>query len=112
MLTALPKMTQSGSCVVGGDYDSDGDLDLFVGGKSVPEKYPIPANSYILRNDEGKFTDVTKDVAPELQTIGMVTAALWTDFDNDERLDLLVTGEAMPIKAFKNTQDGFQDITV
>ena len=65
----------------------------------------------MLRNDHGKFTDVTKEVAPELQTIGMVTAALWTDFDNDERPDLLVAGEAMPIKAFKNTQEGFQDIT-
>ena len=108
---ALPKMTQSGSCVVGGDYDSDGDLDLFVGGRSVPEKYPTPANSYILRNDDGNFTDVTKEVAPQLQSLGMVTAALWTDFDNDERLDLLVAGEAMPIKAFKNTQQGFQDIT-
>ena len=108
---ALPKIMQSGSCVVAGDYDLDGDLDLFIGGRSVPEKYPMAAFSYLLRNDQGRFTDVTKEVASELQTIGMVTSALWTDFDNDNVPDLLLAGEAMPIKVFKNTKGHFKDVT-
>ncbi len=110
-VSALPSMLQSGSCVVAGDYDSDGDLDLFVGGRSVPEKYPIASKSYLLRNDQGKFTDVTRELAPDLILVGMVTSALWTDFDNDNVPDLIIAGEATPIKIFKNTQGHFKDIT-
>ena len=110
-VSALPSMLQSGSCVVAGDYDADGDLDLFVGGRSVPEKYPIASKSYLLRNDRGKFTDVTRELAPDLILVGMVTSALWTDFDNDNAPDLIVAGEAMPIKVLKNTQGQFKDIT-
>jgi enediyne biosynthesis protein E4 len=106
---ALPKMTQSGSCVVASDFDLDGDLDLFVGGRSVPEKYPIAANSYLLKNENGKFIDVTKQIASDLQTVGMVNAALWTDYNNDNAPDLIIAGEAMPIKIFKNIQGHFQD---
>lgn len=106
---ALPRMNKSGSCVIAGDYDADGDLDLFVGGRVTPGHYPLPTRSYLLRN-EGRlstsgtvhFTDVTAQICPDLVQPGMVTAALWTDMDNDNRLDLLVTGEFMPILVFKN----------
>ncbi|MFS4455089.1 VCBS repeat-containing protein [Maribacter sp. 2304DJ31-5] len=102
-LKALPKMYTSGSCVVSGDYDKDGDLDLFVGGRLVPGKYPTAPRSYILENDgKGNFKDVTLAINSKLATIGMVTDALWTDFDNDEQIDLIVVGEWMGIKTFKN----------
>ncbi|MGP1992373.1 VCBS repeat-containing protein [Zobellia laminariae] len=110
-LTALPKMTTSGGVVASGDYDSDGDLDLFVGGRLIPGEYPMPTKSFILRNDKGMFTDVTNTVCTPLQEAGMVTAALWTDVDKDGNLDLMVTGEFMPIKIFKNNGDTFTDET-
>ena len=99
---ALPEMKDSGSVVTAGDYDNDGDLDLFVGGRLVPGEYPLPAHSYILKNDKGTFTDVTPSVCQFLVKPGMVSAALWTDMDTDGLLDLVVTGEFMPIQVFKN----------
>jgi enediyne biosynthesis protein E4 len=99
---ALPVMIESSSCVVAADYDNDGDLDLFVGGGVRPGFYPQHAKSYLLRNDKGVFTDVTETVAPGLQNIGIVTSALWTDIDNDNKPDLLITGEWMPIVVYIN----------
>ena len=100
---ALPDTKASGSCVVANDFDRDGDPDLFVGGRVTPGKYPMPCRSYLLQNDgKGRFKDVTEIIAPELLTPGMVTSALWTDFDNDNSTDLVITGEFMPLKFYKN----------
>jgi len=103
---ALPDFRVSGSSVVAADYDKDGDLDLFVGGRIVPGEYPLPAASYILRNDSKngtcRFTDVTREVAPAFSKLGLVTSALWTDVDNDGWMDLMIVGEFMPITCFRN----------
>ncbi|MBL0741249.1 VCBS repeat-containing protein [Chryseolinea lacunae] len=105
-LDALPELLQASSSVIAGDYDRDGDLDLFIGGRLVPGEYPMPADSYILRNDSKpnacRFTDVTRDVAPGLLKAGLVTSALWTDVDNDGWVDLLLVGEFMPITCYRN----------
>ncbi|WP_128547492.1 VCBS repeat-containing protein [Larkinella soli] len=101
---ALPPDASSGSCVTAADYDRDGDLDLFVGGRIIPREYPRPARSGLLRNEGGRFTDVTEQVAPGLSRIGLVCAALWTDTDNDDWPDLLLAGEWMPITLFKNNR--------
>ncbi|MEO1448838.1 MAG: VCBS repeat-containing protein, partial [Bacteroidota bacterium] len=92
--SSLPNIQTSGATVVSTDYDGDGDADLFVGGRIVPGKYPFPATSHILRNDGGKdlsirYTDVTQELAPELLEAGLVTAALWEDFDADGKIDLI-----------------------
>jgi len=95
------------------DFDQDGDMDLFVGTRSIPGKYGISATSYILENDgSGQFSDVTSLVAPQLVNIGMVTDAVWTDFNNDKKMDLIVCGEWMPLTVFKNTGGNLEDITV
>lgn len=104
---AIPKFLKSGSCVKAADYDHDGDLDLFVGGRLEPSAYPKPVSSYILRNDKGKFTDVTNNVAPQLKNIGLICDVTWSDFDNDGWQDLVMAGEFMPITFLKNEKGVF-----
>ncbi len=104
---ALPKFLKSGSCVKAADYDHDGDLDLFVGGRVEPSAYPKAVSSYILRNDKGKFTDVTTQVAPQLKNIGLICDITWSDFDNDGWQDLVMAGEFMPITFLKNEKGVF-----
>ncbi len=100
---ALPEMLTSTATVRAGDFNGDGRPDLFVGGRLTPRKYPYPARSYLLRNDGGRFTDVTEQVAPELISPGgMITDAVWMDFDGDGRLDLVTAGEWMPIQFHRN----------
>jgi hypothetical protein len=88
-------------CVAAGDMDGDGDLDLFIGGR-VSKEYPLSPRSYILQNNKGVFTDVTAKVCPALQKGGMLTSAVWADIDNDKQLDLVVAGEWMPVRWFRN----------
>ena len=107
----LPQINASGSCVVAADYDKDGDLDLFVGGRIIPGKYPMSPKSYLLRNENGKFTDVTNDVAPGLQNLGLISSAIWSDYNNDGQIDLVVTGEWLPITFYKNNNGKFTNET-
>jgi hypothetical protein len=110
-LHAIPAhATTIAGCVSAADYDNDGDLDLFIGGR-VSKSYPLPPKSFILRNDHGVFTDVTAGVCPALQRVGMITAAVWTDFDNDKQIDLIIAGEWMPLRFFKNDHSHFMEVT-
>ncbi|NER16115.1 FG-GAP-like repeat-containing protein [Spongiivirga citrea] len=112
---ALPEMITSGSRVKPYDFDKDGDLDLFVGGRLIPGNYPSPANSYILENinENGnlKFKNITDEIAPMLTKLGMVTDATWTDYNNDGQIDLIVVGEWMPITILKNNNGVFENET-
>jgi len=104
---ALPPLALSGSRVAAADFDGDGAIDLFVGGRSVPGRYGIDPQSVLLKNDgRGHFTDVTDKAAPGLSHIGMVTDAVWKDIDGDGRPDLIVVGEWMPITIFHNAGHG------
>jgi len=77
---------------------------VFVGGRAVPGRYGVdPSSTLLRRNANGRFTDVTAEVAPELAHVGMVTDALWADVDGDRRDDLVIVGEWMPITVFHNT---------
>jgi hypothetical protein len=106
---ALPVEHTSGSCVIGNDFDKDGDTDLFVGGRVIPTRYPFPPESFILLNNgKGRFQNATAQLAPEISNIGMVTTALWSDFDNDGYTDLILTGEGMPVTFFKNEKTTFR----
>ncbi|WP_235294562.1 VCBS repeat-containing protein [Portibacter lacus] len=105
----LPNYRVSSSCVEVSDFDKDGDLDLFVGGRLVPGKYPHPANSILLENKKGKYVDATNTLAPDFENLGMVTSAKWADINNDGLDDLLVVGEWMPVTMFIQTKEnGFQ----
>ena len=109
---AIPEMLTSGSCVKAGDQDNDGDLDLFIGGRLVPGQYPTAPRSYILENDgKGNFKDVTKSRNPSLAYPGMVTDALWSDFNQDNLIDLIIVGEWMPIRLFRNNGQTLAEIT-
>ncbi|MDX1618469.1 MAG: FG-GAP-like repeat-containing protein [Balneolaceae bacterium] len=113
---ALPPFLTSGSAVRAADYDRDGDLDLFVGGRVKPHRYPEPVDSYILENvteDENRirFEIVNEEIAPVLNEIGMVTDALWTDFNGDGWIDLLLAGEWMSLRFLKNESGRFVDAT-
>ncbi len=101
----LPNIKSSGSVVTAADFDKDGDLDLFVGGRLQPGNYPLSGESYLLENENGIFRDVSKQ---DLKNSGRVTAALWTDFDNNGWLDLIVTGEWMDICIYQNKGGNLQ----
>ncbi|HEX2716559.1 MAG TPA: VCBS repeat-containing protein [Gemmatimonadaceae bacterium] len=104
---ALPVEGISGSRAAAADYDDDGDVDIFVGGRVVPGRYGRDPRSSLLLNDgKGNFVDATEARAPALARLGMVTDAVWRDVDGDARVDLVVVGEWMPIRIFRNGGDG------
>ena len=110
---ALPTMLTSTATVRAADFDGDGRLDLFVGGRLSPRNYPYPTRSYLLRNDgAGHFVDVTEQVAPDLISPGgMITDAVWIDFDGDGRVDLVTAGEWMPIQFYHNDGGRLRNVT-
>ena len=97
--------------IAAADIDSDGDMDIFIGGRVSLGNYPIPPGSYILQNDHGKFTDVTASVCPALEEIGLINSAVWVDIDRDKNLDLVIAGDWMPIRIFKNNGKTLTEIT-
>ncbi|WP_183574409.1 VCBS repeat-containing protein [Mucilaginibacter sp. X5P1] len=110
---ALPKMLSSKGCVKAADINGDGKIDLFVGGRVVPGRYPETPESYILINDgKGHFIDQTNTYNPALKHIGMVTDAAWVDMNGDNKPDLVLAGEWMPVTVFENTNGKLINATV
>ena len=106
-----PLVRTPGKAVAVADMDGDGDMDIFIGGRVSLGSFPQPPRSYILRNDKGKFTDVTTTVCPALENPGLLNAAVWVDIDNDKKPDLIIAGDWMPIRIFKNNGTSLTEIT-
>lgn len=108
----LPFMSHNGSCVRPCDFDGDGDMDLFVGSRSVPGAYGLSPVQYLLENDgKGHFRIVNDNRIKAFRNIGMVTDATWMDWDKDGDQDLVIAGEWMNISIFRNDEGHFNDVT-
>lgn len=108
---ALPNVITSGSKVKPFDYDEDGDMDLFIAGRHTPWDYPSPATSILLENNKGIFTNVNEVIAPDLKDIGLVTDMVWSDYNNDGEVDMVLTGEWMPITILEQKNGIFNKIS-
>ncbi len=107
----LPSLQDSGSCVAVADCDRDGDLDIFVGSRYVSGKYPVTPTSRLLLNDKGKFTEATFEGYSELANIGLVSSAVWSDYNKDGWIDLVVALDWGPVTIFQNGPDGMKNVT-
>lgn len=99
-----PNVSISGSVVAANDFDRDGDLDLFVGGRVVQGQYPLSPGSRLLKNEGGRLVDATQSLAPNLLATGMVSGGLWSDIDSDGWDDLILVGEWHPVRVFHNRE--------
>ena len=108
---ALPEMLSSTKTIAAGDFTGNGLPDLFVGGRLMPFNYPMPPRSYLLRNDGSTFTDITRETAPELLESGMITDAMWVDFNDDGRMDLVTTGVWQSIQFYENHGNRLRNVT-
>lgn len=107
----LPSVNTSGSVVKPYDFDNDGDLDLFVGGRVFPQQYPKPVKSFLLQNEGGSFKDVTGQYAKDFEALALVTDAQWGDFNGNNKPDLVIVGEWTAVMIYEFDGDKFVDIT-
>ena len=106
---ALPDYISNASNVEGADFDADGDIDILICGRVVTGSYPNPATSYLLENisEPGRIEFRISESIPDLDEIGMISDAIWTDFSGDGKIDLIMVGEFTEVIFFENSGEGF-----
>jgi hypothetical protein len=110
-IAALPPNDGNTAVAIAHDIDHDGDLDLFVGSRSIPGNYGTSPASYLLMNDgKGRFTDIAPSKNPDIAHIGMVTGAVWADMNGDRQPELVIAGEWMTPRIFSWQGDRFAEI--
>lgn len=107
-LTTYPK---SGKTVTSLDFDNDGDKDIIVGNRTIPQTYPNPTTSTVYENTGVGFVDVTEKIAPEFRNFGIVNKVINTDFDNDGWEDFIAVGEWTGIGLFRNNEGVFENVS-
>ncbi len=107
----FPIIRTNAGAVLTIDYDKDNDQDIIIAGRSTPGRFPELPRSYLLRNDKGKFIDVTHDVFPELENLGMITDIKSGDLDGDQNPEIVFVGEWLPITVFSFDKTKFQNLT-
>ncbi len=108
---AFPNNDANIAVAAADDFDGDGDLDLFVGGRSVPQEYGLSPASYIFVNDgQGHFKDMARAKNPDIANIGMVTSAVWADVSGDKNKELIIGGEWMAPRIFSFNKDHFTEV--
>lgn len=109
---AFPQNGMNIGVAAANDFDKDGDLDLFVGGKNVPREYGFKPTSYIYVNDgQGRFTDMAATKNKDIANIGMVTSAVWADIDGDQSKELIIAGKWMAPRIFTFAGDHFTELS-
>jgi hypothetical protein len=107
----FPTVRTNAGSVLAFDYDHDNDLDLFIAGRITPGGFPTPPKSFLLRNDQGAFTDVTKEVFPQFDGLGMITDLEAGDLDGDGKNEIVIVGEWMPVTIFSFDGKKFENVT-
>ncbi|MBI5915877.1 MAG: CRTAC1 family protein [Bacteroidetes bacterium] len=107
----MPPSKDVGFRIAPHDYDGDGDLDLFIGGRVSQGKWPLTPHGLVLQNNIGSFSDVSAEVAPAFELCGMVTDLVWANMDGDQQPELIVVGEWMPVTIFKFKNNKLENVT-
>ncbi|MBT8187608.1 MAG: VCBS repeat-containing protein [Croceitalea sp.] len=107
-IDALSKLPKSGKTVTAIDFDTDGDLDILVGNRAIPRRYPQSQPSTLYENNNGTLKDVTDTKASGLKDFGIINKIITTDFNNDGKEDFITVGEWTGIGLFENKDNQFE----